>query len=780
MLFNMFFLSFLAFAQTLGTFLFSIFTMRILAPSSYGSVAYCWFYFSLWGALTDFGLENAFLTSGEEPRKAFWTHLCLRLFLASISLPLIFALTEPSWVAFFLFFDFLGQKLSFTPKLLAERKGALKVLSGAEALCGTLGAITTLILAKNNFGAVSIACGNAVRSWGNFMFHFLASRAPSPIWPSMETVKDFLLRFGFHGTFSSIIGLFTYDFAPFLVKTFAGIEQAGLYSRALSLAIFPLTLSGVYSRLSTKEYANNLNKKEILRHHLAKLSLFKILTIIPGQLILIIFAPQIFAKLFGSTWNKSVAIFRVLNIYTCLRLFYDDTTNVLSVGLATPKYLTQSQSIQTAIILTIPLAWIFFPKLASGLSAAVGVTIAMAATVIFFWSRINKELEFFSQKSIQFYKQSFAQFVAETKNKLSSPFFMNTQKTSDQKILFVSQFAQSSTNYCYADFFVKLANNSGLKTTELDCKYNYFRFGPKSSDLLYWPLRSICNTITNLKLIFTFARTRPSVLFLVKGENIWYRTLKFLKLFYKFKLVNFYPDSPFSFHNGNSNANVLNSLALYDRFAIWSKTLAQVLVASGCKEVFYWPFLCDKNIFKPIENQWQSDIEKKYFHSDVCFVGTWDKKRENFLTHLAKSVKNLNLKIWGQSWLSQVPTNSVLYPYLKGNELSPLQMSKAFCGSKIVLNFLKEQNLASHNMRTFEVVSTSAFLLTERSAAHTQELFTEDESVACFASKEELVEKIEKYLEETQMRFKIAQAGRERVEKITSNCKSLFQNLVSF
>ncbi len=350
-----------------------------------------------------------------------------------------------------------------------------------------------------------------------------------------------------------------------------------------------------------------------------------------------------------------------------------------------------------------------------------------------------------------------------------------------KKMLIVSQFQDSSDGYCYAQFFKKLAEKNNFELSFVDCKKNYFPFGKKSSDQLFWPLKSICNFLSNLVLIYKFIRVRPDILFLVKGENISFRVLKFLKKFWKFKLINFYPDSPFCCWNSNSSYNVMRSLPLYDRFAIWSRLLAKVLVMSGSKQVFYWPFVCDQELFKPaaLDKEVNHNLEDDLYASDVCFVGTWDKKREKYLTELVFRLWELDLKIWGAGWKENLPKNSTLSRYVQGGPLKPELISKALSLSKIVINFLRDQNFTSHNMRTFEAASCGAFLLTERSEEQSKELFVEDESIACFSGVDEMCRKVEFYLKKSDERARIAKAAFARSQQF-SDAEQLFKELMWF
>ncbi len=352
-------------------------------------------------------------------------------------------------------------------------------------------------------------------------------------------------------------------------------------------------------------------------------------------------------------------------------------------------------------------------------------------------------------------------------------------KGNKKKILMVSQFSSSSDSYCYAQFLLKLAKDCGFEVKAFDCKYNSFRIGGKSVDSLWWPLKVLCNFWINVKLLIEVISYRPDILFLVKGENIHYYVLLLCKKIARCKLINFYTDSPFCCWNGNSSYSVMRSLPVYDRFAIWSRLLAKVLVASGSRQVFYWPFVCDSELFRPAQIDTDSKFEQNYYSSDVCFVGTWDRKRERYLSELKAREPDIDLKIWGEGWDKNLSKRSILSSCVKGGVLSPRKMVLAFSCSKIVLNFLRDQNFTSHNMRTFEVASCGAFLLTERSEEQAQDLFVENESIACFSTPEELCKKVVYFLTLENERKRIAQAALIRARQL-GNARLLFEELTSF
>jgi spore maturation protein CgeB len=91
-------------------------------------------------------------------------------------------------------------------------------------------------------------------------------------------------------------------------------------------------------------------------------------------------------------------------------------------------------------------------------------------------------------------------------------------------------------------------------------------------------------------------------------------------------------------------------------------------------------------------------------------------------------------------------------------------MIKAFMTTKIVLNFIRAQNGSAHNMRSFEVPASGAFLLTQRTDDQGSRFFKEHESVACFATKDELISHIRYYLAHNQERAAIARNGHAAVQ----------------
>jgi spore maturation protein CgeB len=176
---------------------------------------------------------------------------------------------------------------------------------------------------------------------------------------------------------------------------------------------------------------------------------------------------------------------------------------------------------------------------------------------------------------------------------------------------------------------------------------------------------------------------------------------------------------------------------------------------AGAKRVEYLPFCYDPNMLRKPEVVTEEDIRK--YATDVVFAGTWEPMREQWLEHLS----GFDLAVWGNMW-ERVPEGTPLREKWKGNAVYGEEISKLFAVSKIHLNFLREQNKDSHNVRTLEIPGFGGFLLTQRSREQAEELFTEGKEIACFDSVEELKEKIRYYIEHEDERLAIAAAGHER------------------
>ena len=335
-------------------------------------------------------------------------------------------------------------------------------------------------------------------------------------------------------------------------------------------------------------------------------------------------------------------------------------------------------------------------------------------------------------------------------SKLIKKFWIGSVKNI-KKILLVGYFSKDPNIYTYATSFY----NSFVK---LGYDVKLFNYREK-----YFKNSKINNYLVNNYLHKKVKIFKPDLVFFIKSEDISSRTIKGIKANSKAYIVNFYPDNPFVFWNGNSNSNILSSLPYYDCFLTWSKELVSLLYMAGCKSVSYFPFAYDQDLFLQNINIIQKDISK--YKSDVCFIGTWDREREFWLTELCKEKPDLDLAIWGNMWQENLPESSVLRQRLKGKAIYNIEMIKAFRSSKIVLNFIRKQNHNAHNMRTLEVPAGKGFLLTQRTSEQASFLFKEGESIECFATVDELIKKITFYLEHDNLRDSIVEKGFLQVQR---------------
>ena len=330
-----------------------------------------------------------------------------------------------------------------------------------------------------------------------------------------------------------------------------------------------------------------------------------------------------------------------------------------------------------------------------------------------------------------------------------------------KKFLLVSEFSNKETQYFYADSFFKFISRNQ--------KYRVTKFNTNKPSWLghfHAKIASILNIFfefyLSALLIIEVEKLKPDVIFLLKAEQINFRAIRY---FYSKNICifNFYPDSPFSFYNGNSNSNILQSLPFYETFFCWNERFNYSLQTAGARKIKYLPFFADQELFYP------ETMDPKY---DISFVGAWDKKREDMLNIVAQAFADKKIFIAGPNW--QNSTSETLKPLICHKSLTQAEMRTVFCQTKINFNILKEQNKASINMRTFEIPSCGAFMLSEDSID--QKNYFESNVEAGYFNEQNLTEKINFYLKNDNERSKIAKKSFEK--NINYSLSNLLENLV--
>lgn len=158
-----------------------------------------------------------------------------------------------------------------------------------------------------------------------------------------------------------------------------------------------------------------------------------------------------------------------------------------------------------------------------------------------------------------------------------------------------------------------------------------------------------------------------------------------------------------------------------------------------------------------------SDPERLRFECDVVFAGHFeDDGRIDDLEEIVRQGFKLRLFGPGKYWDPVIQKSEVL------RHLTPVQMvwgedyNKALCGAKIALCFFSKLNRDTYTRRCFEVPATKTLLLSEYSD-ELATLYQAGVEADFFRTKEELMQKVHRYVNNEPLRILVAQAGYHRV-----------------
>lgn len=244
-------------------------------------------------------------------------------------------------------------------------------------------------------------------------------------------------------------------------------------------------------------------------------------------------------------------------------------------------------------------------------------------------------------------------------------------------------------------------------------------------------------------------------------DNKSYLTTKTLDFIKKqqssVKIVNLITDDPFGKFS-RSWSLFKKAIRLYDAFFVQRRINIEELSMHGAKKVELCYRSFDPEFERPLI---LSEDETKLYGANVGFVGTYENVRASFIAYLIEN--GIPVSVTGNDWPDGQYWD-IIKPYYRGPSVFNEDYIKAINGLDIALHFLRHANRDEQDSRTFEIPACKRFMLAERSEVHTQ-LFKENEEAVFFSSKEELLEKVKRFMADPAERERIALNGYNRCFK---------------
>ncbi|MEM3907052.1 MAG: glycosyltransferase [Nitrososphaerota archaeon] len=241
-------------------------------------------------------------------------------------------------------------------------------------------------------------------------------------------------------------------------------------------------------------------------------------------------------------------------------------------------------------------------------------------------------------------------------------------------------------------------------------------------------------------------KLRPDLILSIKGESIKPETVEWMKDELSAKTALWYPDDPRFF-----NSLVKHIAPAYDYVFTASERMIPAYKEFGCKNVHFLPFACEPVIHKKVK---LNEEERRKYESDVIFVGTYTRRRAQFINALENA--GIMVKVYGPYWKYFKHGNNV------DNGIYGPEMVKAFNAAKIVLNVHIEDDVPYKvNMRAFEATGSGSFLLTDKTYG-IEKMFDLNEEVVAYEGEEELVELAKYSIDSEDEREEIAYKAQEK------------------
>ena len=228
---------------------------------------------------------------------------------------------------------------------------------------------------------------------------------------------------------------------------------------------------------------------------------------------------------------------------------------------------------------------------------------------------------------------------------------------------------------------------------------------------------------------------QPDVVLVFKGMELMPSTIKKLKSHCKL-LAIYNPDHPYIYSDrGSGNAWMSASVSDYDLFFTYTEEIKEQLASNDVRaEVVPFGYY--------LPDEWKQKVLDEKEEKKICFLGNGDERRTQTLNELSRS--GIPLVVYGNNWEygldDQIDLKSNAY------DLDFWRVMRKYRGQ---INIMRDHNLNSHNMRTFDIPAIGGIQIAPDTPDH-QKFFTENKEILLYRDMDELRSQCERVLDMTE------------------------------
>lgn len=259
----------------------------------------------------------------------------------------------------------------------------------------------------------------------------------------------------------------------------------------------------------------------------------------------------------------------------------------------------------------------------------------------------------------------------------------------------------------------------------------------------------------NRALLSAAEREKPDMVWTDKMLGMQPKTLEKLRAM-GIATVSYMIDNPFGTRKDPGWRLYMKDIPFYDLHVVQRDANIADYKARGARDVIKIQTAYEPTIHFPPPEGW-SDANRD---RQVSFIGTPYDDRAQTLAWLAQNGFGVAISGNRRSWEKALSPPGFAALYREG-ELYLQQYREAIWRSRINLSFITWSNKDEFVHKSFEIAGCGGFLLAERSDGHLLR-FREDDEAVFFTGREELAEKVARYLPDEAARARIAEAGHAR------------------